>query len=145
MACRQRETKSAAMARRQAAPMNAMGRKIYGWENAEILTISSAPTVFCLISFTTPQKPLGLRLLIKQNNPEGKRKSDEHNGLQTIYSLIRCVRRRIGGYSPRRAEMDLSADAIKKVPESLLAPKFGQFKIGDKNWLFALVIVERLK
>lgn len=104
-----------------------------------------SPTVFCLISLTTPQKPLGLRLLIQQNNPEGKRKADEHNGLQTIYSLICCVRRRVGGYRPRRAEMDLAADAVKKVPESLEAPKFGPFKIGDKNWLFALVIVERLK
>jgi len=48
------------------------------------------------------------------------------------------ITRRVGGYSPRRAEMDLSADAIKKVPESLEAPKFGQFTIGDKSWLFAL-------
>ena len=48
------------------------------------------------------------------------------------------ITRRVGGYSPRRAEMDLSADAIKKIPESLEAPKFGQFTIGDKSWLFAL-------
>jgi len=48
------------------------------------------------------------------------------------------ITRRVGGYSPRRAEMDLSAESIKKVPETLEAPKFGQFTIGDKSWLFAL-------
>jgi thiol-disulfide isomerase/thioredoxin len=48
------------------------------------------------------------------------------------------ITRRLGGYRPLRAEMDLSADSLKKVPESLVAPKFGKFQIGEKSWLFAL-------
>jgi len=48
------------------------------------------------------------------------------------------ITRRLGGYRPLRAEMDLSADSIKKAPDSLVAPKFGKFQIGDKSWLFAL-------
>ena len=48
------------------------------------------------------------------------------------------ITRRLGGYRPLRAEMDLSADSIKKVPDSLVAPKFGKFQIGEKSWLFAL-------
>ena len=48
------------------------------------------------------------------------------------------ITRRLGGYRPLRAEMDLSADSIKKIPDSLVAPKFGKFQIGEKSWLFAL-------
>jgi len=48
------------------------------------------------------------------------------------------ITRRLGGYRPLRAEMDLSADSIKKAPDSLVAPKFGKFQIGEKSWLFAL-------
>ncbi len=48
------------------------------------------------------------------------------------------ITRRLGGYRPLRAEMDLSADSIKKVPDSMVAPKFGKFQIGEKSWLFAL-------
>jgi len=48
------------------------------------------------------------------------------------------ITRRLGGYRPLRAEMDLSADSIRKVPESLVAPKFGKFQIGEKSWFFVL-------
>jgi amidohydrolase len=48
------------------------------------------------------------------------------------------ITKRIGGYRPIRAEMDLSADAIQKAPESWESPKFGKIEFGDKSWLFAL-------
>ena len=48
------------------------------------------------------------------------------------------ITKRLGGYRPIRAEMDLSADSIKKLPDSLEAPKFGQFEVGDKTWSFVL-------
>jgi len=45
---------------------------------------------------------------------------------------------KLGGYRPVRAEMDLPATAVKKAPEGLAAPKYGQIKFGDKAWTFVL-------
>ncbi len=45
---------------------------------------------------------------------------------------------KMGGYMPIRAEMDGKADGVKKSPEGLAAPKYGKFKLGDKEYLFIL-------
>ncbi|MGH7140384.1 MAG: TlpA family protein disulfide reductase [Pirellulales bacterium] len=39
-----------------------------------------------------------------------------------------------GGYRPIRAELNASAESVKKSPEGLVAPKYGALTIGDKNW-----------
>lgn len=43
-----------------------------------------------------------------------------------------------GGYRPIRAELAEKSEAVKKAPEGLTAPKYGQMKFGDKSWLFIL-------
>ena len=43
-----------------------------------------------------------------------------------------------GGYRPNRAEMDGTAESVKKVPEGLAAPKYGKLTLGEKNWSFIL-------
>ena len=46
--------------------------------------------------------------------------------------------KKLGGYVPMRAEMDGTADLVKKAPDGLVAPKYGKIKIGDKSWAFIL-------
>jgi len=41
---------------------------------------------------------------------------------------------KVGSYSPARAELNATADAVKKAPEGLAAPKYGQLKFGEKSW-----------
>ncbi|XZE21569.1 TlpA family protein disulfide reductase [Pirellulaceae bacterium SH449] len=48
------------------------------------------------------------------------------------------VTQRVGGYSPVRAEMDLTEEIVKKLPEGLANPKFGMLKIGGSEWAFVL-------
>ncbi|MEQ1826113.1 MAG: amidohydrolase [Pirellula sp.] len=48
------------------------------------------------------------------------------------------VTRRVGGYRPLRAEMDLASDVVKKLPDDLSMPKYGKFEFGEKSWLFVL-------
>ncbi len=43
---------------------------------------------------------------------------------------------KVGGYRPIRAEMDGTAESVKKAPEGLTAPKYGTLKLGDKSWGF---------
>lgn len=43
---------------------------------------------------------------------------------------------KVGSYRPIRAEMDGTADLVKKAPEGLAAPKYGELKLGDKRWTF---------
>ncbi len=45
---------------------------------------------------------------------------------------------KVGGYRPIRAEMDGTAESVKKAPEGLAAPKYGALKLGDKSWSFIL-------
>ena len=45
---------------------------------------------------------------------------------------------KVGGYRPLRAEMDGTAELVKKAPEGLAAPKYGTLKLGDKSWGFIL-------
>src|SRR6476469_3601531 len=45
---------------------------------------------------------------------------------------------KIGGYSPIRAEMDAKTDSVKKAPEGLAAPKYGQLKLDQQSWSFIL-------
>ncbi|HND52502.1 MAG TPA: TlpA disulfide reductase family protein [Pirellulaceae bacterium] len=45
---------------------------------------------------------------------------------------------KLGGYRPVRAEMDLPATTVKKAPEGLAAPKYGQLKIGEKSFTFVM-------
>ena len=45
---------------------------------------------------------------------------------------------RLGGYSPIRAEMNGTAESVKKAPEGLNAAKYGALKIGPKSWVFIL-------
>ena len=39
-----------------------------------------------------------------------------------------------GGYRPIRAELNAEADAVKKAPEGLAAPKYGAIKLGERSW-----------
>jgi thiol-disulfide isomerase/thioredoxin len=39
-----------------------------------------------------------------------------------------------GGYRPIRAELDGTAETVKKGPEGLVSPKYGVLKIGAKSW-----------
>jgi thiol-disulfide isomerase/thioredoxin len=48
------------------------------------------------------------------------------------------VTKRVGGYRPVRAEMDQEASIARKIPEDFAAPKFGQIKFGDKQWVFVV-------
>src|SRR5262245_10248926 len=48
------------------------------------------------------------------------------------------VMQKVGGYVPVRAEMNAAPDIVKKAPEALEAPKYGQLKIGAKTWAFIL-------
>jgi thiol-disulfide isomerase/thioredoxin len=48
------------------------------------------------------------------------------------------VTARVGGYMPIRAEMNETADSVKKAPEGLEAPKFGKLKLGTQRWSFIL-------
>jgi|CXWL01.1.fsa_nt_gi thiol-disulfide isomerase/thioredoxin len=43
---------------------------------------------------------------------------------------------KVGGYRPMRAEMDGTAELVKKAPEGLTTPKYGALKLGDKSWGF---------
>jgi hypothetical protein len=43
---------------------------------------------------------------------------------------------KVGGYRPNRAEMDGTAESVKKAPEGLTTPKYGALKLGDKSWGF---------
>jgi thiol-disulfide isomerase/thioredoxin len=45
---------------------------------------------------------------------------------------------KVGGYSPVRAEMNATADSVKKAPEGLTAPKYGALKIDRMSWSFIL-------
>ena len=45
---------------------------------------------------------------------------------------------KVGGYVPSRAEMDATADFVKKAPENLETPKYGTLKIGEQSWGFIL-------
>lgn len=45
---------------------------------------------------------------------------------------------KVGGYRPLRAEMNGTAEFVKKAPEGLTAPKYGAIKIDDKSWGFIL-------
>lgn len=45
---------------------------------------------------------------------------------------------KVGGYRPLRAEMNGTAESVKTAPEGLVAPKYGEIKIGDKSWGFIL-------
>jgi len=48
------------------------------------------------------------------------------------------VTAKVGGYRPIRVEMDDKAEAVKKAPEGLVAPKYGTLKLGGKSWTFIL-------
>lgn len=41
-----------------------------------------------------------------------------------------------GGYRPVRAEMDGKPELVKKAPEGLAAPKYGQLAINGRSWTF---------
>jgi len=45
---------------------------------------------------------------------------------------------RVGGYVPLRAEMNGTADSVKKAPEGLQAAKYGTLKLGTQGWTFIL-------
>src|SRR6185503_19180136 len=46
--------------------------------------------------------------------------------------------KKAGGYSPIRAEMASSSDALKKAPAGAASPVYGQMVFGEKKILFAL-------
>lgn len=48
------------------------------------------------------------------------------------------VTRRVGGYSPVRAEMDQQASIVTKIPDDFDSPKFGLLKFGSKQFAFVL-------
>ena len=48
------------------------------------------------------------------------------------------VTAKVGGYRPMQAKMDAKPDIVKKAPEKLTAPKYGEFKLEDKTWAFVL-------
>jgi thiol-disulfide isomerase/thioredoxin len=48
------------------------------------------------------------------------------------------VTERVGSYRPIRAEMNKDADLVKRAPEGLSAPKYGELKLGNKSWAFIL-------
>ncbi len=49
---------------------------------------------------------------------------------------------RTGGYRPIRAEMDKESSIVKKAPEKLTAPKYGQIEFEGRTWAFLLDDVE---
>ncbi|MEZ6135916.1 MAG: TlpA disulfide reductase family protein [Pirellulaceae bacterium] len=52
--------------------------------------------------------------------------------------LASGVTRKVGGYSPQRAEMNQEEEIVKVAPEGLQAPKYGKIEIGDRSWAFIL-------
>jgi thiol-disulfide isomerase/thioredoxin len=48
------------------------------------------------------------------------------------------ITQRLGGYSPKRAEMDQEAKIVSKLPADLKDARFGYLKLGDRQWAFAL-------
>lgn len=45
---------------------------------------------------------------------------------------------KVGGYRPVKSEMTEESDTVKKLPENLTAPMFGELEFGDKKFLFIL-------
>lgn len=56
----------------------------------------------------------------------------------TMKFIGRGATAKAGGYRPIRAELVEKSDAVKKAPEGLTTPKYGQLKFGDKSWTFIL-------
>ena len=52
--------------------------------------------------------------------------------------LASGVTRKVGGYRPVRSEMDKESDIVKVAPETLEAPRYGLFEIGDQSWAYIL-------
>jgi thiol-disulfide isomerase/thioredoxin len=52
--------------------------------------------------------------------------------------LAEGVTKKVGGYSPIRAEMDQEASIATKTPDGLESPKFGWIEMGDQKWAFLL-------
>ena len=48
------------------------------------------------------------------------------------------VTAKVGSYRPILAEMNGTAELVKKAPEGLVAPKYGELKLGDNRWVFIL-------
>src|SRR5262245_57288602 len=48
------------------------------------------------------------------------------------------VTAKVGSYRPIRAEMNGTAELVKKAPEGIVSPKYGELKLGDKAWAFIL-------
>ena len=48
------------------------------------------------------------------------------------------VTRKVGGYSPMRAEMNQEAEIVSKPPEGLSQPSYGYLEFGDKKYAFVL-------
>jgi thiol-disulfide isomerase/thioredoxin len=48
------------------------------------------------------------------------------------------ITRQLGGYSPVRSKMDLTAEIVKVAPEDLKNPKYGQVEFGGEKWSYIL-------
>jgi thiol-disulfide isomerase/thioredoxin len=48
------------------------------------------------------------------------------------------ITRKMGGYSPIRSKMDLSAEIVKVAPESLQNPHYGQVEFAGQQWSYIL-------
>jgi thiol-disulfide isomerase/thioredoxin len=62
---------------------------------------------------------------------------DAQEQLETTF-LASGITAKMGGYRPIRAEMDQSAEIVKKAPEDLTDPKFGWLELGEQKWAFLL-------
>jgi thiol-disulfide isomerase/thioredoxin len=56
----------------------------------------------------------------------------------TLKFIAEGATAKVGGYRPMRAEMDGTAESVKKAPDGLTAPKYGSIKIGNRSWVFIL-------
>lgn len=57
------------------------------------------------------------------------------DGVETKF-LASGLTKKTRGYIPIRAEMNGTAELVKKAPEGLASPKYGKLKIGEKTWVF---------
>lgn len=48
------------------------------------------------------------------------------------------ITRQMGGYSPIRSKMDLTAEIVKVAPEGLQNPQYGQFEFSGQKWSYIL-------
>lgn len=59
------------------------------------------------------------------------------DGVSTKF-VSKGVTAKVGGFRPLRAEMNGKPELVKKAPEGLSAPKYGELKLDGKTWTFIL-------